>query len=95
MSPKNVSITALDAAEGIEKDIIIFAAAPSTSSVQNQKRQFYALSRAKHSLIIVGQIAELQQDYWWSKLLRAAVAKGVVHEVDLAQNTLSLSELLN
>ncbi|XP_054286381.1 uncharacterized protein LOC129002535 [Macrosteles quadrilineatus] len=77
MSPRefpNLEIGSVDSYQGRESDIVIFSCVRTegVGFLSDQERINVALTRAKHSLIIVGNFMSLQRDPTWNSLLNNA-----------------------
>ncbi len=73
----------IDAWQGREKEYIIFSAVRSNKGgnvgfLENERRVNVALTRAKHGLIIIGNIHTLREDPSWRRLIDFMDGEGVI-----------------
>lgn len=100
MQSANVSIRQVDNTGGMEKDIIIFVATPSEARHLDlwqhnyEQHHFMAFSKAKHCLLVVGEIKGLINSYWWSKLVRDAEERGIIQQIEPTEKSVPIRVLM-
>lgn len=88
----NVDVNTIDGFQGREKDVIIFSTVRSVTGkdrarigfVADERRINVGLTRARCSLIIVGQRKALEKDLYWGSLLRTVSERGCATQCSTA-----------
>jgi len=80
---KCTEVDTVDSFQGREKDIIIISCVRTddTGFLKNERRLNVALTRAKHSLIIVGDVRCLKRDAMWKSLIENADERKCLFDV--------------
>jgi len=73
----------VDGFQGKEKDIIIISCVRTddTGFLKNKKRLNVALTRAKHSLLIVGDAHCLKRETMWNSLIENAIERRCLQNI--------------
>uniref|UniRef100_A0A1B6KSE0 AAA+ ATPase domain-containing protein n=2 Tax=Graphocephala atropunctata TaxID=36148 RepID=A0A1B6KSE0_9HEMI len=90
-SKQNVEVGSVDSYQGRERDIIIFSCVRTegVGFMSGVERLNVALTRARQSLIIVGNFKSLEKDTTWASLLNNAKERRVHRYVSSSQELLS------
>ena len=90
----NVEVNTVDGFQGREKDVIIFSCVRSYGKedtahknktigfLDDARRMNVSLSRARFSLIVIGNITKLYESKRWRKLIDYSFALGVLYDMD-------------
>ena len=92
-----IEVNTVDGFQGKEKDIIIFSTVRSKGStsigfLKDEKRMNVGLSRAKTSLIVIGDSKKLIQDSNWEKLVKYSYKEAVFYKVN---NNCNIKNFIN
>jgi senataxin len=79
-----VDVNTIDGFQGREKDVVIFSAVRSLAPrghanigfVADERRINVGLTRARSSLLVIGNFKVLQKDAHWRNLVKHAIANG-------------------
>lgn len=80
-----VDVNTIDGFQGREKDVVIFSAVRSMTGrgkaarigfVADERRVNVGLTRARASLLVIGNFKVLQRDEHWNNLLKHATSSG-------------------
>lgn len=91
MDMKGIQVSTVDAFQGGERDVIILSTVRSQACgfIDNDKRTNVALTRAKHHLLIVGNLNNLSRNVLWSKVIQHCKCyKNGIQSADEARHSL-------
>jgi len=94
----NIVVNTVDGFQGSERDIIIISCVRSGGGgigfLQDRQRLNVALTRAKYSLVVVGNMDTLSKaSAMWSELLVNAQSRGMKFNLDLVKNLINQDQL--
>ncbi len=86
----DIRVATVDSFQGQESDFVVFSAVRAGSShigfVKDMQRLNVAITRAKHSLIIVCDVRTMECNEGWRSLIRSANVRGLLSHVPVASN---------